>query len=118
MKILIIDDDRLTRRVLENKLGILDYSIKTANDAFTGLKMVQQETFDLIISDLLMPSMSGLNLVSIVKQFITTRTPIIVISSLNNEETIQCCLRLGVAHFLPKPIDFELLVSICQSYAP
>jgi two-component system response regulator (stage 0 sporulation protein F) len=116
MKILIIDDDRLTRKVLVDRLGRLNFTVITANDAFSGLTLLQHETFDLIISDLLMPSMSGLNLVTIVKQFISTNTPIIIISSLNDKDIIRSCIRLGVAHFLQKPIDFDLLISICESY--
>ena len=116
MKILVVDDDRLTRKVLETKLGILNYTIKTANDAYSALTILQQESFDLIISDLMMPSMSGLNMVSIISQFISVRVPVIIISTARDKVTVESCTRLGVAHFLPKPIDLELLVSICQSY--
>jgi CheY-like chemotaxis protein len=117
MKILIIDDDKLTRKGIEKELGTLKHSVNSAEDAFEGLAMLEKEKYDLVISDIRIPTISGLSLVSVVKEFLRRKVPIVLMSSLRDEDVVDACARLGAVEFLPKPIDFHKLNSICSRYA-
>ena len=116
MKILVIDDDKMTRRVVEKEMRKLKHEVESAGDAFEGLAMLEKDKFDLVISDIMMPTISGLSLVSVVKEFVSRKVPVVIMSSLHDEDIVDTCARLGAVEFLPKPIDFRKLSSICNRY--
>ena len=116
MKILVIDDDKMTRKVIEKEMRTQKHEVQSATDAFDGLARIEREKYDLVISDIMMPTISGLSLISVVKEFVNRKVPIVIMSSLRDEDIVETCARLGAVEFLPKPIDFEILKSICSRY--
>ena len=116
MKILVIDNDTMTRKVIEKEMRIQKHDVQSASDAFEGLALLEQEKYDLVISDIMIPTISGLSLIFLVKEFVNRMVPIVIMSSLNDEDIVDTCARLGAVEFLPKPIDFEILKSICSRY--
>ncbi len=117
MKILIIDEDKATRKIIEKKMNALNYEIKCVKNFFDGIAILDKEKFDLIITETIIAGISGLSLVSVLKEFIRRKMPIVIISSTNEYQTIQTGLKLGEVDFLIKPIDFEKLISICKKHS-
>ena len=116
MNILIIDDDRLVLKSLEKKLLEEGHQVSLAENSITALQQLEHKAIDLVISDIMMPNMSGLDLLSLLKKFYYSRTPIIIMSSLNNAELVESSLGLGAYCFLSKPIDMaELMIAIEKS---
>ena len=107
-KILIADDDPSILKLIEHHLSLEGYEITTAEDGFNALEKIQKSQFDLIISDIMMPNLSGLSLLSISKEF-QVNVPIIFISSLNKGDIISKSLRLGMDSFMAKPVDLKEL---------
>lgn len=115
MKILIVDDDEFTLQTIAHVLKKDKHTVLTANDGISALDLIEKENIDLLISDVLMPYMSGLGLLSLTKQFYSNTIPVILISSLNKADAILSKLKLdlGEYDFLEKPLNFdELLIKV------
>ena len=113
MKILVVDDDQLTLQAINHSLKEAGYEVVLAEDVSKALSTLEDEKIDLIISDIMMPNVSGLGFLSMLKQFYFDKTPVILISSLDKGEIVTNSLGLGAAYFLIKPIDLtELLVCV------
>jgi DNA-binding response OmpR family regulator len=109
-RILVIDDDKLLQRAITFKLRASGYEVITANDVYTALELIDKHKIDGVISDIMMPDISGLSLLSLLKQFYFNRIPVIVISSLGKEQAGASAMDLGAYSFLEKPIDFDELL--------
>lgn len=114
-RILVIDDDKMLQRAIAFKLRSENYEVITANDVYSALELIDKHKVDGVISDVMMPDISGLSLLSLLKQFYFNRIPVIVISSLGKEQAGQTAIDLGAYAFLEKPLDFdELLRKVSQ----
>ena len=118
-KILVIDDHFENRLVLVKILTPLGFEVMQANDGLDGLEKVQTLQPDLVLLDLMMPVMSGLEFISQVRQ-ISALAKIIVIAvsasvfSHHRHESLAA----GCNDFLPKPIRIEELLKCLQKYLP
>lgn len=109
-RILVIDDDKLFQRAIDFRLKEAGYEVTTAGDAFQALELIDKYKIDGVVSDIMMPDISGLSLLSLLKKFYYNRIPVIIISSLGKEKAETISLNLGAFSFIPKPIDFEDLI--------
>lgn len=116
MKILIVDDDKLMLEVISHNLKAEEYETIVAEDGFQALDIIQREKIDLIISDIMMPNISGLALLNLLKQFYFNNIPIILISSLDKKDFIRRSMGLGAIDFITKPIDFKNLSRLVKKY--
>lgn len=116
MKILIVDDDKLMLKAISHNLKTNGYETALAQNGFEALSIVLKEKIDLIISDIMMPNISGLELVNLLKQFYYNNIPIIMISSLDPREVVVCSLGLNISDFISKPIDFKKLPLIVKKH--
>ncbi|MDB5192444.1 MAG: response regulator [Segetibacter sp.] len=104
MKILIAEDEPLMLMAIEGKLKNDGFEVIATRDGQEALKVLEKDTVDLIITDILMPYTSGLELISIVKST-GAKTPIIVLSGLGQEDTVMEAFQLGADDFLTKPFN-------------
>ena len=102
--LLIIDDDEVVRASLAAYLEDSGFSILQASNGLQGLQVFEQEQPDLIICDLRMPQMGGLELIRQVTQQ-SAITPVIVISGAGVMSDVVEALRLGAADYLIKPLE-------------
>ena len=102
-RILVIDDEldmlMLLRMIIEDNT---DYEVETTNNPSEAVKMVMKNNYDLVISDLKMPGMDGLELFDEVKGM-KPDLPLIIITAYGSLETADEAMRLGVADFITKP---------------
>ena len=63
MKVLIVEDDSMTRKALEHRMKLDGYEVTTASDGMQGLEMLRTNKFDVLLTDLHMPNFSGLDLI-------------------------------------------------------
>jgi DNA-binding response OmpR family regulator len=109
-RILVIDDDKMLQRAIAFKLKANNYDVIVADDVYSALELIDKHKVDGVISDIMMPDISGLSLLSLLKQFYFNRIPVIVISSLGKEQAGATAMDLGAYSFLEKPLDFDELV--------
>jgi DNA-binding response OmpR family regulator len=105
MKILVAEDEPLMLMAIEAKLKSDGYEVTGVADGREALKALEQSTPDLIITDILMPYTSGLEVISIVKSGSSKKVPIIVLSGLGQEDTVMEAFQLGADDFLTKPFN-------------
>ena len=106
-KVLVVEDSPTMRQLIVFALKrIRGFDIKEANDGVDGLKKLSAEKFDLILTDINMPIMDGLKLVSMVRNDPNYKeTPIIVITTEGATEDRERALALGANEYITKPIQ-------------
>lgn len=111
-KILVIDDERNIRSTLKDILEFEKHSVELAETGLKGLEILKNSHFDVIFSDIKMPEMDGIEVLSKIKEN-EIDTPVIMISGHGNIETAVECIKKGAFDFIEKPIDLNrLLVTV------
>lgn len=108
-KVLVIDDDRPIRNTLKEILEYEDYQVELAPNGFSGLEMLSKNHFDIILLDIKMPKMDGLEVLE--KIFETTSdSQVIMISGHGNVDTAVEAIKKGAFDFIEKPLDLNRLL--------
>ena len=102
-KILVVDDSVVQAAQLKSILSD-DYDVTVAQTAEDGLRLASEESFSLILLDVVMPGMDGFTLLKkLQEEIITQSVPVILITSLSNIESEQRGLILGAVDYITKP---------------
>ena len=107
MKILLVEDDQLMLKTIILRLKKEGHEITSCTDGKEAIEQIENQIFDLIITDIMLPYVSGLEIVGIVKA--TTSMPIIVLSSMGQEKTIEEAFELGADDYITKPFNLTEL---------
>jgi two-component system KDP operon response regulator KdpE len=108
-KILVVDDETQITRVLRTSLSSHAYDVRVANDGETALEIMKDWTPDLVITDLSMPNMDGLELTRRVRA--TSSVPIVILSVRGEERTKVQALDAGADDYVTKPFGMEELLA-------
>ena len=115
-KILIIEDEAPIRRVLNKILSEENdmYSVQEAEDGLQGIELVKNEDFDLILCDIKMPKMDGVEVLEAIKK-IKPEIPMVMISGHGDLETAIQTMRLGAFDYISKPPDLNRLLNTVRN---
>ena len=109
-RLLVIDDEpnmlRLLKTILTDKTG---YTVTTTNNPLEVESLLQQKSFDLVITDLKMPLVDGIDLIDIIKK-VSVQLPIIIITAYGTSEKAEEALRKGAYDFIVKPFRKEAIL--------
>ena len=108
-RILVVDDEPQITRVLRTSLSSQAYDIRVANDGETALEIMKDWTPDLVITDLSMPNMDGLELTRRLR--VTSQLPILILSVRGDERTKVQALDAGADDYVTKPFSMEELLA-------
>ena len=111
-KILIIDDERPIRETLEMFLREKGYDVATSESGEAGLKLIRKNQPDIVILDLRLPGIDGIEVLRIIKQ-LTPRSMVVVITAYHDKEIYDQAESLGACGYIVKPIDvaeFEVTI--------
>lgn len=110
--ILIIDDERPIRSTLREILEYEKYKVSDAENGEEGLKLIEKEKFDLVLCDIKMPKMDGIEVLEKVMEK-QSDLPVVMISGHGNIETAVEAIKMGAFDFIAKPLDLNrLLVTV------
>jgi len=110
--ILVVDDDEFFRSATAEVLSAQGHRVRSMPDAVAAVAAVEADPPDLILLDLLMPRMDGLETLQVLKQKPRTASvPVLVITARTDEETLVRALRLGAENVLHKPVSTEELIA-------
>lgn len=111
-KILIVDDERAIRNSLKEILEDEDYEVEVAPDAPTALQMVEADHFQVILCDIKMPGMDGVELLTQLHEKVPD-TAVVMMTGHGDIDTAVDCIRKGAYDFLTKPLDLNrILITI------
>lgn len=110
-KILVIDDERPIRNTLKEILEYEDYKVDVAAHGIAGLELIEKTTYDVVLCDIKMPKMDGIELLD--KIFEITEVPVVMISGHGTVDTAVEAIKKGAFDFIEKPLDLNrLLITI------
>jgi diguanylate cyclase (GGDEF)-like protein/PAS domain S-box-containing protein len=111
-RLLIVDDSEINRDMLARRLTRRGYEISMAESAHGLLERVRKENIDLILLDIEMPEITGLDALKALRQYYTPiQLPIIMVTARNQSEDVIVALELGANDYLTKPIDFPIALA-------
>ena len=113
MKILICEDEEILLTALEFRLSKKGFTTLTAKNGKEALQKIQDEAPDMVVADVMMPYVNGLELIDLVRHEFENSLPIIVMSALEDDDTVLEAFRLGATDFISKPFKpMELVLRI------
>jgi DNA-binding NtrC family response regulator len=110
-RVLIIEDDESARVRLAKEIQKEGFVVLTAENGRIGVELLEKEQPEIVLSDLKMPEMSGMEVLKAVKQ-VSPATQFILMSAFGDMDTVIEALREGAFDYIKKPIDLNLLTEI------
>jgi len=111
MKILLIEDEKITRISLTETLQKEGYDVKNCDTGLEGLEMIRNYPFDVVITDLRLPKTNGIEILRFIKEK-SSKTFVIVITAYASVDTAIEALRLGAYDYLTKPFEPDKLLTV------
>jgi DNA-binding NtrC family response regulator len=111
--ILVVEDEAKMRRLVELQLGEEGFLVHSAPDAETGLQLLVREKPDLVVTDLRLPGMSGLEFLQAVKRA-NAALPVVVMTAYGTVESAVEAMKVGASNYVTKPFSFDELVMVIR----
>jgi signal transduction histidine kinase/CheY-like chemotaxis protein len=118
VKVLVAEDNPLNQKIVMAMLIKMNCLVTIAQNGFEAVRLLNESAFDIVLMDMQMPKMDGLNATRIVKQGseLNRNTPVIALTANATEEHKQACFEVGMEDFLTKPLSMNKLEEIVQRY--
>ncbi|BAP14166.1 sensor histidine kinase [Alcanivorax sp. NBRC 101098] len=121
-RLMLVEDNEVNQLVTRGMLSKLGYQVKTVSNGETALALLEQEPFDLVLMDCMMPEMDGFEATRRQREMehskASPRTPIVAITA-NTAEGVQArCLAAGMDDFLAKPVHLDALETVLRRWLP
>jgi two-component system chemotaxis response regulator CheY len=114
-KILVVDDSPFMLKVIGDMLTNLSYEVTTVDSGRLACQKAESTRFDMIISDMNMPVMDGIEFTRQIKKYPSCKfVPVVMLSSEKNEDKISEARKVGISTFLSKPLNEKQLKTILQ----
>ncbi len=117
--VLVVEDDKPFRQLIERWLEEHDFSVLTAVDGMQGMKKIEGDPVDLVILDIILPGASGITFLKDLNDLPESNRPAVVVVSALDEKTVK--ERIGDAEydeFLGKPCDMDDVEDVIQKFLP
>ena len=106
-RLLVVDDEELNRDVLSRRLRRAGYAVEVAESGPAALKVLEQQKIELILLDNMMPGMTGIDLLKLLRATHSPAAlPVIMVTALAESERIVQALTMGANDYVTKPVDF------------
>ncbi len=117
-KILVVDDDKLILDMIKSALEDAGYEVIAKSNGFDALVSLEEEKPALIVADIMMPRLTGLDLLKAIKNNEQTRKiPMILVSAMDQAKSVQDGLDLGAVDYITKPFKVSEIVGKVRHYA-
>jgi PleD family two-component response regulator len=116
-KILVVDDEEFILSLLRNGLTENGFEVVTADNGFEAILAVEEEKPDIVITDIMMPRLTGLEFLKAIKNNNLTRNiPVILISALDQADMVHEGMSMGAVDFITKPFKINEIVGKLRHY--
>ena len=112
VSLLVVDDNELNRDVLSRRLGSRGFKVAVAEDGARALAMVELQDFDLVLLDVMMPGLSGIDVLKRLRErWPESDLPVVMATARDGTEDVVEALRLGANDYVTKPLDFAVVLA-------
>lgn len=116
-RLMVVDDNEMNRDLLGRRLQREGYAVATAEDGYKALALIKNRRFDLILLDVMMPGISGMELLPLIRQIHSLADlPVIITTAKDQSDDVVEALRLGANDYVTKPIDLPVLLARIQTH--
>jgi CheY-like chemotaxis protein len=115
-KILLVEDDYMNQRYIGALLENMGYDTEVCTDGQEAFEKIKHNSYDLVITDLNVPGLSGIELTKEIRAAYSTELPVIGISGHAEQSRIKQCLDIGMNDYLIKPFETARLADVLQKY--
>ncbi len=112
-KILLVDDDPTSLSLLDRGLSRLDYPVTTASGGAEAIKLITEEYFDVIITDLMMPEIDGVEVLKTAK-FRSPQTEVLLLTASRSVKDAVEAMKNGATEYIQKPVDLGEMALVLQ----
>ena len=110
--LLVVDDNEMNRDMLSRRLSRRGNTVTTAEDGHIALELIEENAFDVILLDIMMPGISGIDVLKTLRQsYSAAELPIIMATAKSDNEDIIEALKLGANDYVTKPLDFPVVLA-------
>lgn len=113
VQILLVEDERVTRRRIQKMLEDADYQVEAVGNGRDALARLGESDFDLVLLDIWMPDISGLDVLNQLRND-SSRPKVVVMTADDTSETALDAVRHEAYHYLPKPVEPEALLAVVK----
>lgn len=117
LKILLVEDEENLARLLKEAIGDNFHSFTVAKDGMEGIELFKKNKPDIVITDIMMPRLSGLDMAKELKKT-NPDTPIIILSAFSEKEKLFSAIDIGINKYFLKPFDTDELLDYIRSITP
>ena len=117
LKVLLVEDEENLSRLLKEAIGDAFYSFSPAFDGKEGLELYKKIKPDIVITDIMMPKMSGLDMSKEIRKT-NAEIPIIILSAFSEKEKLFSAIDIGITKYFLKPFDADEVLDYIESIAP
>ena len=115
--LLVVDDNEMNRDMLSRRLERKGYRVMAAADGLQALELVGKEAIDLVLLDIMMPGMTGIEVLRALReQAPASELPVIMVSAKGESDDVVQALELGANDYVTKPIDFPIVLARVKSH--
>jgi class 3 adenylate cyclase len=112
VRLLVVDDNELNRDMLSRRLGGRGFVVEAAEDGTRALDRIGEQAFDLVLLDVMMPGLSGIDVLRRLRErFSESDLPVVMATARDASEDVVEALRLGANDYVTKPLDFAVVLA-------
>lgn len=112
VKVLVVDDSKIIRKFVKKSLLSLGYEVSSAEDGLDALEKIRIHSYDILLTDLIMPKMDGISLVKEISKLNKNDMAVIVMTAHGTLETARLALKEGASGYILKPFDLKEIEEI------
>ena len=115
-KVLLVEDNKMNRAVACNTLNMFNVKVTEAENGLEAVEILKKEGFDIILMDIQMPILNGIEATKLIRNELNIKTPIIAISANALKTEIEACLAIGMNEYITKPYEDQDLFQVLTKY--
>ena len=121
MEILLVEDNVLNQKVVTFNLRKHNYNVTTAGNGTEAISKVKNESFDLVLMDIMLPEMDGFEITAEIRKYekeaeIEKQVPIIALTANTLDNDRDKCIQAGMNEYLAKPFTAQELIAVIQKF--
>ena len=111
-KLLVVDDNEMNRDMLSRRLSRRGHTVVMADNGQKALELIEQQSFDVVLLDIMMPGISGIEVLETIRQsYSASDLPVIMATAKADSEDVVAALKLGANDYVIKPLDFPIVLA-------